>query len=113
MTLHEKDTTLEYVMETLIENSMNGRGETFGILCNAAMEIKRLRFPGAHRYECKENRIGQSNNIERLNKKIKRRIRVATLFPNEESLLRLVSAVMVEISDERETGKVYLSMEME
>jgi transposase-like protein len=54
-----------------------------------------------------------SNSIERLNKEIKRRTRVATLFPNEESLLRLVSAVLSEISEDWETGKVYLNMEAE
>jgi transposase-like protein len=54
-----------------------------------------------------------SNSIERLNKEIKRRTRVATLFPNEESLLRLVSAVLAEISEDWETGKVYLNMEAE
>ncbi|MEE8467906.1 MAG: transposase, partial [Planctomycetota bacterium] len=37
--------------------------------------------------------------------------RVATLFPNEASLLRLVSAVLVEVSEEWETGKIYLSMD--
>jgi transposase-like protein len=49
--------------------------------------------------------------LERLNKEIKRRTRVATLFPNEASLLRLVSAILVEITEEWETGKVYLNME--
>jgi transposase-like protein len=49
--------------------------------------------------------------IERLNQEIKRRTRVATLFPNEESLLRLVSAVLIEFSEEWETGKVYLKPE--
>ena len=36
--------------------------------------------------------------------------RIATLFPNEASLLRLVSAVLMEISEEWESGKVYLNM---
>ena len=36
--------------------------------------------------------------------------RVATLFPNEASLLRLASAVLSEISDEWETGNIYLNM---
>jgi transposase-like protein len=49
--------------------------------------------------------------LERLNKEIKRRTRVATLFPNESSLLRLVSAVPAEISDEWETGRVYLTLD--
>lgn len=63
-------------------------------------------FPEAHR-----RRIRTSNMVERLNKELKRRTRVATLFPNEGSCLRLVSAVAMEISDEWETGRVYLTME--
>ena len=51
-----------------------------------------------------------SNMLERLNKEIKRRTSVATLFPNEASLLRLVSAVLMETSEEWESGKVYLRM---
>jgi hypothetical protein len=38
---------------------------------------------------------------------------MATLFPNEASLLRLVTAVLTEVSEEWETGKVYLNMEAE
>jgi putative transposase len=42
--------------------------------------------------------------IERLNRELKRRTSVATLFPNEESLLRRVTALLVEQSEEREAG---------
>jgi len=56
-------------------------------------------------------RLRTSNMNERLNKEILRRTRVATLFPNEASLLRLVSAVLVEIDEEWTTGKVYLNLE--
>ena len=49
-----------------------------------------------------------TNMLERLHKEIKRRTRVATLFPNEASLMRLVSAVLAETSEEWECGKVYL-----
>lgn len=55
-------------------------------------------------------RLRTSNLLERLNKEIKRRTRVATLFPNEASLLRLVSAVLMEISEEWETEKRYLPL---
>ena len=48
--------------------------------------------------------------LERLNREILRRTRVATLFPHTESYLQLVTAVAMEISDEWETGKVYLRM---
>jgi transposase-like protein len=41
-----------------------------------------------------------SHLLERQNRELKRRPRVATLFPNEASLLRLATAVLAEISDE-------------
>jgi len=63
-------------------------------------------LPSAHRRE-----LRTSNMLERLNKEIKRRTRVATLFPNEASLIRLVSAVLIEVTEEWETGKTYLKME--
>lgn len=55
-------------------------------------------------------KLRTTNMLERLNKEIKRRTRVATLFPNEPSLLRLVSAVLIETSEEWETGKTYLKL---
>jgi Transposase, Mutator family len=38
------------------------------------------------------------------------RTRVARVFPNEQSLLRLITAFLVETSDEWETGTIYLNM---
>jgi putative transposase len=65
-------------------------------------------LPDAHR-----RRLRTSNLMERVNREVRRRTRVATLFPNEASLLRLVTAVVAEISEEWETGRTYLSMEAE
>lgn len=62
-------------------------------------------LPEAHR-----RRLRTTNALERVNQELKRRTRVATLFPNEESCLRLVTAVAMEISEEWVTGKVYLTM---
>ncbi len=56
-------------------------------------------------------RLRSTNMVERLNREILRRTRVATLFPNDASLLRLVSAVLIEKSEEWETGRIYLRME--
>jgi putative transposase len=64
-------------------------------------------LPAAHR-----RKLRTTNMLERLNKEIKRRTRVATLFPNEASLLRLASAVLAETSEEWETGKTYLKLEI-
>lgn len=61
-------------------------------------------FPVEHR-----RRLRTNNGLERLNREVKRRTRVATLFPNEDSLLRLATAVLMEIDEEWQTEKRYLS----
>ena len=63
-------------------------------------------LPPAH-----QKRLRTSNALERVNQELKRRTRVARVFPNEASLLRLVSALLAETSDEWESGKIYLNME--
>ena len=65
-----------------------------------------MQMPKSHR-----RRLRTDNMLERLNKEIKRRTRVATIFPNTDSCLRLVTAVAMEISDEWESGKAYLTFE--
>lgn len=65
-----------------------------------------MSMPKAHR-----KRLRTVNMLERLNKEILRRTRVATLFPNTGSCLRLVTAVVMETSEEWQAGKIYLKME--
>ena len=55
-------------------------------------------------------RWGLADGLERLNKELKRRTRVATLFPNSASCLRLVSALLAEQDEEGMTAKIYLSI---
>jgi len=55
-----------------------------------------------------QKRLRTSNMCETLNTQIKRRTRVAGLFPNTDSILRLVTAILMEISEGWETGKAYL-----
>jgi putative transposase len=64
------------------------------------------RFPSIHR-----KRLRTVNGVERANREIKRRTRVAVLFPNKESALRLVLGVLIEIHEEWVTGTKYLDME--
>ena len=65
-------------------------------------------LPDGHR-----KRMRTTNVLERMHEEINRRTRVAGLFPNEASLLRLVSAILMELSEEWETGKRYLNMDVE
>lgn len=63
-------------------------------------------MPEKHR-----RRLRTTNMVERQNREIKRRTRVSGLFPNEDSLLRLVSAILMEVSEEWESAdKAYLKM---
>jgi putative transposase len=65
-----------------------------------------LSVPASHR-----RRPRTANSLERLNREIKRRTAVAGLFPNEASLLRLVTAVTMEIDEDMQTEQMYLNME--
>jgi len=67
-----------------------------------------FEFPQKHR-----RRMRTTNPLERLHEEINRRTRVARLFPNEASLLRLVSAIEMEISEDWVAGKRYLNMKTE
>ena len=63
-------------------------------------------MPEKHR-----RRLRTTNMVERLNREIKRRTRVSGLFPNESSLLRLISAILMEVSEEWEsTDKAYIKL---
>ncbi len=80
-----------------------------GMQAEIASDLRRV-FDADETAEA-ERRLRMTNGLERLNKEIKRRTRVATLFPNEASLLRLASAVLSKISDDWETERTYLTME--
>ena len=59
-------------------------------------------FPSAHR--CL---IRTTNGVERLHREARRQARVVIIFPNPASCLRLVLAVLAEISDDWLTGRTY------
>jgi transposase-like protein len=70
---------------------------------NVPQGLSVFDFPAGHR-----RRIRTNNCVERLNREIKRRTRVVSIFPNEASLLRLATAVLMETDDEWQTEKRYL-----
>jgi transposase-like protein len=63
-------------------------------------------FPSAFR-----RLLRTTNGVERLHREVRRRTRVISIFPNSPSCLRLVSAVLNEISDEWITGRTYMCFE--
>jgi len=56
-------------------------------------------------------RLRTTNCAERLNEEVRRRERVIRIFPNDESAVRLIGAVLMEIDEAWSTGRRYLNME--
>lgn len=63
-------------------------------------------FPPGHR-----RHLRTTNGLERVSREVHRRTRVVGIFPNEAACLRLVSAVLMEIDDAWQVGRVYLTFE--
>ena len=61
--------------------------------------------PPSHRVQ-----LRATNGLERIKRELKRRTRVASIFPNPASCLRLVSALLAELDEEWMSGKIYLNL---
>ncbi len=65
-----------------------------------------MSFPPQHR-----TKLHSTNPLERLNKEVKRRADVVGIFPNEESITRLIGAVLMEANDEWQLQHRYMQIE--
>jgi len=71
---------------------------------NQIITVTVFELPQKHR-----RRLRTNNCIERFNGEIKRRTKVIRIFPNRDSLLRLVTALCMEQSEEWITGRRYVN----
>ena len=55
-------------------------------------------------------RLRSTNSQERLNEEVRRRERVIRIFPNEDSAIRLIGALLSEFHEQWSTGKKYFDM---
>jgi len=95
--------------ETYLANSVQKYQKTASRLAewmaaNIPEGLTVFSFPAEHR-----RLLRTTNGVDRLHREVRRRARVVSIFPNPASCLRLVSAVLSEISDEWLTGRIYLT----
>jgi transposase-like protein len=63
-----------------------------------------LHYPAVH-----QQRIRTTNIVERLNREIKRRSKVVSVFPDQESALRLIGSVLIAEDDDWRTRRGYFT----
>ena len=102
----DREQAMQRVKE-LISLYENQHPQVAEFLENTAHEVLAcFNFPEEHR-----KRIRSTNGLERFHEEIRRRTRVIRIFPNQQSNLRLVSALAAEQNDAWVSGKRYLRME--
>jgi putative transposase len=91
-----------------VADALRDRHDKLGALMDASREdvLAYMDYPKEHWAQ-----IASTNPLERVNKEIKRRADVVGIFPNDEAVVRLVGALMLEQSDEWAVGRRYFSLE--
>ena len=74
---------------------------------NIEETLSYYRFPLGH-----HKHVKSTNMLERLNEEVRRRTRVVRIFPNEESCLRLIRALAVEMHENWIEAHRYLDMKL-
>lgn len=95
-----------YLARTVLKYEKSASRLSAWMATNLPEGLMVFSFPGGFR-----KLLRTTNGVERLHREVRRRARVVSIFPNQASCLRLVSAVLSEISEEWLTGRTYLTFE--
>ncbi len=91
-----------------VADQLRARWPKLGTLMDEAEAdvLAYMSFPAQHR-----TKLHSTNPLERLNKEVKRRADVVGIFPNEDSITRLIGAVLMEANDEWQLQHRYMQIE--
>ncbi len=95
-----------YLTKTVEKYSKSASRLSEWLATNILEGLTVFAFPAAFR-----KLLRTTNGVERLHREVRRRARVVSIFPNSASCLRLVSAVLAEMSEEWLTGRTYINFE--
>jgi transposase-like protein len=108
-TIFAQETATEAVAQwDVVADALRDKQPKLGALMDASREdvLAYMDFPREHWPQ-----IASTNPLERLNREIKRRADVVGIFPNDDAIVRLVGALMLETNDEWTVARRYMSLE--
>lgn len=102
----DRPTAENYLTRTLQKYSKSAPRLTTWLESNLPEGFTIFGFPKSH-----QRRLRTVNVLERANREIERRTRVVSIFPNESSCLRLISALLMELDESWQMGRIYLNLD--
>ena len=102
----DRATADAYLAKAVLKYEKNASRLSDWMANNLPEGLMVFSFPGGFR-----KLLRTTNGVERLHREVRRRARVVSIFPNKRSCLRLVSAILSEISEEWLTGRTYINFE--
>ena len=102
----DRSTADTYLTKAVEKYSKSASRLSEWLAANLPEGLTVFAFPAAFRKQ-----LRTTNGVERLHREVRRRARVVSIFPNSASCLRLVSAILAEISEEWLTGRTYINFE--
>jgi len=92
------------IAQSIIEEFGKKFPEAIEVLQNGLEDsLQFYHFP-----QIDKRRISSTNVLERINKEIRRRSRVVSIFPSKESYLRLIASYLMEYTEDWEVERSYI-----